>query len=90
MIFLHSWVFAQLLTHQMDDEIFELNGQRIYRELLLIDRISKEGLVNWQIIAERIGTHTKEGVIELYNGVYVDSCGLPLPVCPFDSSRSIH
>src|ERR1700692_1934997 len=33
-----------------------LHLKRIYRELLLIEGISQEGLGNWQMIAEHIGT----------------------------------
>ncbi|KIK41266.1 hypothetical protein CY34DRAFT_806302 [Suillus luteus UH-Slu-Lm8-n1] len=48
-------------------------------ELLLIEGISQEGLGNWQMIAEHIGTRTKEDVEEHYNSVYVDSRDWPLP-----------
>jgi transcriptional adapter 2-alpha len=50
------------------------------RELLLIEGISKAGLGNWQMIAEHVGTRTKEEVEEHYNSVYVDSPDWPLPV----------
>lgn len=50
------------------------------RELLLIEGISKAGLGNWQMIAEHVGTRTKEEVEEHYNSVYVDSADWPLPV----------
>lgn len=50
------------------------------RELLLIEGISKAGLGNWQMIAEHVGTRTKEEVEEHYNTVYVDSPDWPLPV----------
>jgi hypothetical protein len=56
-----------------------LHLKRIYRELLLIEGISQEGLGNWQMIAEHIGTRTKEDVEEHYNSVYVDSRDWPLP-----------
>ncbi|KAN0091500.1 hypothetical protein V8E55_005066 [Tylopilus felleus] len=48
-------------------------------ELLLIEGISKAGLGNWQMIAEHVGTRTKEEVEEHYNSVYVDSADWPLP-----------
>ncbi|KAF8444977.1 hypothetical protein L210DRAFT_326058 [Boletus edulis BED1] len=48
-------------------------------ELLLIEGISKAGLGNWQMIAEHVGTRTKEDVEEHYNYVYVDSPNWPLP-----------
>lgn len=48
-------------------------------ELLLIEGISQEGLGNWQMIAEHVGTRTKEDVEEHYNSVYVDSPDWPLP-----------
>lgn len=67
-----------------------LHLKRIYRELLLIEGISQEGLGNWQMIAEHIGTRTKEDVEEHYNSVYVDSRDWPLPVRLYVSSRSFH
>ncbi|KAG8214197.1 hypothetical protein J3R82DRAFT_10989 [Butyriboletus roseoflavus] len=48
-------------------------------ELLLIEGTSKAGLGNWQMIAEHVGTRTKEEVEEHYNSVYVDSPDWPLP-----------
>ncbi|KAH7889050.1 hypothetical protein F5I97DRAFT_1803806 [Phlebopus sp. FC_14] len=48
-------------------------------ELLLIEGISKAGFGNWQMIAEHIGTRTKEEVEEHYNTIYVDSPNWPLP-----------
>ncbi|OJA11247.1 hypothetical protein AZE42_09540 [Rhizopogon vesiculosus] len=48
-------------------------------ELLLIEGIAQEGLGNWQMIAEHVGTRTKEDVEEHYNSVYVDSLDWPLP-----------
>jgi hypothetical protein len=63
--------------------------KRVYRELLLIEGISQEGLGNWQMIAEHIGTRTKEDVEEHYNSVYVDSPNWPLPVRLYDSSLSL-
>ncbi|KAG1863850.1 hypothetical protein F4604DRAFT_1586801 [Suillus subluteus] len=48
-------------------------------ELLLIEGISQEGLGNWQMIAEHIGTRTKEDAEEHYNSVYVESSDWPLP-----------
>ncbi|KAG9309290.1 hypothetical protein JVU11DRAFT_10777 [Chiua virens] len=49
-------------------------------ELLLIEGISKAGLGNWQMIAEHVGTRTKEEVEEHYNSIYVDSPNWPLPM----------
>ena len=51
-----------------------------FRELLLIEGISKAGLGNWQMVAEHVGTRTKEEVEEHYNSVYIDSVNWPLPV----------
>ncbi|KIM69612.1 hypothetical protein SCLCIDRAFT_1208081 [Scleroderma citrinum Foug A] len=48
-------------------------------ELLLIEGISKAGLGNWQMVAEHVGTRTKEEVEEHYNSVYIDSVNWPLP-----------
>ncbi|KAG6334590.1 hypothetical protein ID866_4500 [Astraeus odoratus] len=48
-------------------------------ELLLVEGISKAGLGNWQMIAEHVGTRTKEEVEEHYNSVYIDSPNWPLP-----------
>ena len=57
-----------------------LRLKHIYRELLLIEGIAQEGLGNWHMIAEHVGTRTKEDVEEHYNSVYVDSPNWPLPV----------
>jgi hypothetical protein len=68
----------QMSKLPMPSSLFRL--KRIYRELLLIEGISQEGLGNWQMIAEHVGTRTKEDVEEHYNSVYVDSRDWPLPV----------
>ena len=54
--------------------------EHAFRELLLIEGISLQGLGNWQAIAEHVGTRTKEEVEKHYTTVYIDSPHWPLPV----------
>lgn len=53
---------------------------RSFRELLLLQGISLQGLGNWQAIAEHVGTRTKEEVEKHYTEVYLNSSTWPLPV----------
>jgi hypothetical protein len=52
----------------------------LYRELLLLEGISLQGLGNWQAIAEHVGMHTKDDIVKHYHSVYVDSPDWSLPV----------
>lgn len=51
-----------------------------FRELLLLEGLSLQGMGNWQAIAEHVGTRTKDEIEKHYNAVYVDSPDWPLPV----------
>lgn len=91
MSFLSLRNYIHILSFQMIGVLMSMSVFSLYhlkftpascyaRELLLIEGISKAGFGNWQMIAEHVGTRTKEEVEEHYNAIYVDSPNWPLPV----------